>query len=182
VVLWLLSQVHMAPPEAVRESLQQELAMLSHARKDMPLLVLFSVVVPALVEELFFRGFLFGAVRRVCGGWTTIVGTALAFGLLHVVMGGALGLNQFLPSTLMGLILGWVRHQSGSLIPGMILHAVHNGLLMVAAPVLLEEYQLAAQSAQVPVEWVLAGIGGTALGTWLVWMGRRRNTPASVEA
>lgn len=87
--------------------------------------------VPGVVEELFFRGFLFSAVRARTNAANTIVITSLLFGLFHLV-----GLEGFSPerglvSTLMGFLLGWVAWRTGSVLPGMLLHGCHNALLIL---------------------------------------------------
>ena len=38
-------------------------------------------------------------------------------------------MERFIPSTLMGLIIGWVAYQTQSVLPGIVIHFVHNGLL-----------------------------------------------------
>jgi ABC-2 type transport system permease protein/sodium transport system permease protein len=87
-------------------------------------------LVPAVCEELYFRGFLFQSLRNVLGPWATIGVTAAVFGLFHVSVGDAVVVERLLPTLLMGLMLGWVRHHSGSLWPGMLLHVVHNSALL----------------------------------------------------
>ncbi|MEM9827374.1 MAG: CPBP family glutamic-type intramembrane protease, partial [Planctomycetota bacterium] len=95
-----------------------------------PLLILLTLAVtPAIIEELCFRGFLFSALLKVLPPRTVMVLTAFLFGGFHVVTGNMLLLERFLPTTLMGLLLGWVAYRTGSVIPGMVTHAVHNGLL-----------------------------------------------------
>ncbi|MEM6474482.1 MAG: CPBP family intramembrane glutamic endopeptidase, partial [Planctomycetota bacterium] len=39
--------------------------------------------------------------------------------------------ERILPSTLMGVLLGWVAWKSSSTVPSMLLHAVHNSTLLV---------------------------------------------------
>ncbi|HBN74591.1 MAG TPA: hypothetical protein DD473_01975, partial [Planctomycetaceae bacterium] len=58
--------------------------------KQIPLWVIIVAlgVIPGLCEEFFFRGFLFSGWRRSAGRMATICGTALAFGLFHVVLAG----------------------------------------------------------------------------------------------
>jgi ABC-2 type transport system permease protein/sodium transport system permease protein len=87
--------------------------------------------IPGVVEELFFRGYLFSALRARTSAAGTIVITSLLFGLFHLV-----GLEGFSPerglvSTLMGFLLGWVAWRTGSVLPGMLLHGCHNGLLIL---------------------------------------------------
>jgi hypothetical protein len=75
-----------------------------------------------VVEELLFRG----AVQRLlrpCGALYAVLGQAVLFAALH---GTAAQIAYALP---MGLLLGWSARRSGSLWPGMGLHALNNGIL-----------------------------------------------------
>jgi uncharacterized protein len=85
---------------------------------------------PAVLEEIAFRGIIFERLSRVLGereGWLV---QAAFFSVLH------LSPVIFLTHFVMGLIFGWLRMRTGSLIPGMILHASWN-----AAAIVLELYQ-----------------------------------------
>jgi ABC-2 type transport system permease protein/sodium transport system permease protein len=110
-------------------------------------------------EEMFFRGFFFTSLRTLFSPWKTIFATALLFGLFHVVAANVLEPERFLPSVFLGVVLGWVRYRSGSVMPCMLLHAVHNGLLLslvywrdslTAAGFGIEE------DAHIPFSWLLA--------------------------
>ena len=57
---------------------------------------------------------------------TAIVATAALFGLFHVLVRDALLLERFPPTALLGLVLGWLAYRTGSLWPGVLLHAIHN--------------------------------------------------------
>lgn len=84
-------------------------------------------VVAPVVEELTYRGLGFAAVRDASGAGAAIVVTALAFGLAH-------GLVIALPVlTIFGLILAWVRLRTGSIYPTIALHALFNGIALIAA-------------------------------------------------
>ena len=61
------------------------------------------------------------------GPWPALLVTGLAFGLAH---GLVLGLPVL---TFFGFTLAWLRWQSGSVIPGMIVHALFNGLALAVA-------------------------------------------------
>lgn len=92
------------------------------------LLAVFALA-PAVIEELCFRGYLFSALQDVLSPARTIAVTAVLFGLFHVLTGNALLIERFLPSTLMGIVIGWVAYRSNSVLPGIVIHFVHNGLL-----------------------------------------------------
>jgi sodium transport system permease protein len=141
-------------------------------------------IVPAVCEEFFFRGYLLSSLRSSMSPARAILVSSILFGMFHLVAVDRLHFERLVPSTVLGLILGWVCVRSGSALPGMLLHATHNSLLLAAA-----EYQkeLAAlglgldqstdlQSAGLPASWLVAGAVGTAIGFALVLLGTRRRT------
>ena len=87
------------------------------------------VLLPALVEELTFRGALQGALLRRRSVAGAILGSAVVFAAVHfdpVRLPGVL---------LLGLAYGWLTWRTGSLWPSMLAHAVNNGaavLLLLA--------------------------------------------------
>ena len=83
--------------------------------------------VAPFVEELTYRGLGFAAVRDAHGAAAAVVVTALAFGLAH-------GLVVALPVlTVFGAILAWLRLRTESVYPTMVLHALFNGIALIAA-------------------------------------------------
>jgi ABC-2 type transport system permease protein/sodium transport system permease protein len=113
-----------------KEQIAEAETMLARMRSASPWLILISMgLVPAIFEELCFRGFLFGALRTKLADDRTVIASSLLFGLFHeVFMPGRL-----LVSTFLGGVLGWVRLRTGSVLPGMLLHATHNCLLLTMA-------------------------------------------------
>ena len=73
------------------------------------------------VEELFFRGALHTALRSVGSTFTAVGTTALLFTLGHLEP------RTWLPIFTLAIALGYVRAQSGSLWPGLLLHGAFNG-------------------------------------------------------
>ncbi len=86
-------------------------------------------VVPALAEEWFFRGFVLSWLRARMRVGTAVLASALLFGAFHVFSPTMLSPERFLPTTLLGLVLGWLCVRTRSLWPGVVVHLVHNGLL-----------------------------------------------------
>ena len=84
-------------------------------------------------EEWFFRGYLLASLRGRMPDWQAILIAGLLFGLFHVVTPNVLAIERFLPSGFLGLVLGWVAVRCGSVLPSMLLHAVHNSLLLLAS-------------------------------------------------
>lgn len=82
-------------------------------------------VMPALLEELLFRGLMQGLLRSQ-GALFAIVGQAALFALLH---GDLSGILFALPA---GLVFGLLAEQSESILPGMLIHFVNNALAFAA--------------------------------------------------
>jgi uncharacterized protein len=84
-------------------------------------LVMVMCVQPAIVEELFFRYLTLGHFRRVMGDGAAIWVSAVMFGLAHIHI--PLSIPVLI---LVGVGLGYIRVYSGSMILPMILHGLHN--------------------------------------------------------
>ena len=90
-------------------------------------------VAPAVCEEFFFRGFLQNSIRARTSATKAVLSAAILFGLFHVIVKDALLFERLIPSTLMGVVLGIVFERSRSVFPGIVLHVVHNGLLVTVS-------------------------------------------------
>ncbi|MFP4071955.1 MAG: CPBP family intramembrane glutamic endopeptidase [Desulfovibrionales bacterium] len=91
-----------------------------------PLLLGGAVLIP-VVEEVFFRGFLFTGLRERYGWQRAMVISALLFALVHL---------QFLaipPIFVMGLIFAYLYQRSGSIWPATILHVAMNAMALGGA-------------------------------------------------
>jgi len=126
------------------------------------------VVVPALLEEWFFRGYLYGALRQHLGAAATVVVTGLLFGMAHWILNMEMGFSRQLPSFAMGLALGAVREASGSVFPGMLMHSCYNAFVIQLLP------ESSGQEITMEPWWLLAGAAGSAVGAGFVWWGRAR--------
>ena len=83
--------------------------------------------VAPVVEELTFRGIGF-ALLAPYGPWVAIITTGILFGAWH-------GLIVALPILAgFGIVLGWVRHATGSVYPCIALHAIFNGIAIASVP------------------------------------------------
>jgi ABC-2 type transport system permease protein/sodium transport system permease protein len=133
-------------------------------------------LIPAVFEELFFRGYLFSALRAHTGPATTVLGSAALFGLFHLFS----GLSQAVSATFMGLVLGWLCWQSRSVIPGLVVHALHDGFIMMVSYYEANLTQLGwfdPKQVHVPGIWLAAGAAGVGLGAALIYFGFRRRSP-----
>jgi membrane protease YdiL (CAAX protease family) len=81
-------------------------------------------VVAPVCEELFFRGFLFGALRRH-GLVVAALVSGVGFGLAHVASSP---IGFIVPLATLGIILALLYERTGSLYPPMALHALNNSI------------------------------------------------------
>ena len=100
----------------------------SHLVSVGPAALFVSVVLfPAVFEELYFRGAVLPLLTRRFGAVLGVVSSSLLFGLLH----GGEGLNSVVFATTLGLCLGALKHQSGSIHEAVIIHGLNNGAYFV---------------------------------------------------
>lgn len=84
--------------------------------------VFLMAAIPAVCEELTFRGFIFGGLIRGNSPLRAVLVTAVMFGVSHGV------LQQSLSATVIGVLLGWVALRTGSVLPGILIHFGINTL------------------------------------------------------
>jgi ABC-2 type transport system permease protein/sodium transport system permease protein len=135
--------------------------------------VVVMALIPAVFEELCFRGFFFGALRTRLDADRTLIVSSLLFGLFHeIFMPGRL-----LASTFLGGVLGWVRLRTNSVIPGMVLHATHNALLITLAyyrDFFIANDWLTEKREHLPATWLVAAAIGIVLSGGLLLASTRR--------
>lgn len=119
-------------------------------------------VMPAIAEELLFRG-AFQGLMRPCGSAAAIFAPALLFSVLH------LDLAQGLTAFACGVFLGWLAERSGSILPGMLLHLVNNTLAFLT--IYLRYYAPAEVSFGVELFILLFF---PAFGAWMICNARRQ--------
>ncbi len=89
-------------------------------------LLLLSVLAP-IVEELVFRGLLYGWIAGRWGGTAGLVVSSLAFAAAHYEPAHVV---LVLP---LGFLFGWLRRRTDSLLPSLFSHIVNNGFALLAA-------------------------------------------------
>lgn len=94
---------------------------------DRPLFwsIIFIAILPPIFEELAFRGFLFNQLQKVVSERVTIIATAFIFALIHFSF---ISLIWILP---FGLILGYIRSKYNTLWYGIIIHFIHNFIVLM---------------------------------------------------
>jgi membrane protease YdiL (CAAX protease family) len=97
---------------------------------------LVGVVIAPIVEEIFFRGFLFQGFRQRYGWVAAMLISSFIFAAAH------LDPVAFIPTFILGAVMAYVYHRSNSVWPGIILHFLVNAFAMCAAlaAVQLQDY------------------------------------------
>ena len=93
---------------------------------DVLINVLVIALIPAVCEEICFRGALQRVIIHITkNAWIGIVVTSILFSALHLQFQG------FLPRMFLGLILGAIYWYSGSLWPSILAHFVNNAIQVI---------------------------------------------------
>jgi len=87
-------------------------------------LTIFVSVFGPLVEEMFFRGFMYSAIKKRLGVLAAAVLSAVVFSLLHANIVG------FLPIMALGVLLAYLYETTGSLVASMTVHILHNSAII----------------------------------------------------
>ncbi len=106
-------------------ALQDVLTRLGTTGIGFILTLIAAAVIAPIAEETFFRGFMYGGLRGRIGTVGAMLVSTLFFTALH------LSIDQFIPIFFLGLFLAWLYEKTGSLYPGIILHASNNAISLV---------------------------------------------------
>ena len=117
----------------------------------------FVCAIAPMAEEFFFRGFVFGTLRRIparlgnrdLGPWVAAVLTGLLFGAAHL---GSAPAVYLIPLGFLGFVLCLIRWRTRSLYPCMALHSANNALALGVNQ----------------LHWTALPILGIVLASWLV--------------
>lgn len=80
------------------------------------------VIVAPVSEEILFRGYLLGKLRKYIPIWASILITSLLFGLVHFEW------NVSVDVFALSIVLCLLRVQTGRLWPSIVLHMIKNGI------------------------------------------------------
>jgi len=97
--------------------------------------ILFLAVTPALCEELAFRGFIQTSLEQRLKPYTAILVTSFFFAVTHGM------LQQSLSAFFGGIVIGVIAWRTGSILPCMLYHLTHNGILAVAMLLTVEHLE-----------------------------------------
>ncbi len=111
-----------------RQPLLQELHALidgQPASFSLPLNLLVFALLPAVCEELAFRGFLLTGLQKSFRTRTAVLLCSFLFALYHM------NVFRFLPAFFLGVVLGLLTVRSKSLVPAMMFSFLHNATLIL---------------------------------------------------
>jgi membrane protease YdiL (CAAX protease family) len=108
---------------------QMERALRPILEMPLPLRLLILAIVPAVCEELLYRGLVLQGARSTLGNASAVVLSAVTFAYMHNI-GSEEGLPRFVPQLAIGLLLGWMVIRTGSIWPAIVAHAIHNGIVI----------------------------------------------------
>jgi membrane protease YdiL (CAAX protease family) len=93
---------------------------------------LVGAILAPLVEEIFFRGFLFQGFRAKYGWLSAMLLSSAIFAAAH------LDLASLIPTFILGNLLAYLYHRSNSVWPGVVLHVLVNTFGLVSVYVLTQ--------------------------------------------
>jgi sodium transport system permease protein len=120
--------------------------------------VLAMAITPGICEELLFRGAVFGLLRKSVRPVTACLITGALFGLFHMSS------FRFLPTAALGVILCFLTLATGSILPAMALHALHNTVSIFVA-IYEDKLQL---------WYLIPALLSSACGLALIWRYRKQ--------
>jgi sodium transport system permease protein len=156
--------------EDTLRSLQPFAAALKEA--PLPYVLLLVALTPAICEELAFRGFILSGLRHMGHRWAAIILSSVFFGLTHGLI------QQSLAACTVGVVIGYIAVQTGSLLPGIFFHLTHNTMMVLAGRVTAEQLAdhsalrwlfRAADATEFGYHWYIAVIGGIVSIGVLLW-------------
>ena len=123
--LTVLQERILGSPRAVVESAQ----MMIETLRVLPVgsVIVLIALIPAVCEELLFRGFLLNSLSSSARKWTAILASAAVFGVFHFF------LFKFAVTAGLGVLLGYLCWQSRSVLTVIVAHFLHNALGALSA-------------------------------------------------
>ena len=107
-------------------TIQEAIPLVKYALIANPLAAFLSVVIVGpIVEEILFRGLIYGALEKRLRVTGAILVSSLFFALVH------LQVVYFIPIFCLGLVLGWARWKANSLGLPILIHVLNNGVALL---------------------------------------------------
>jgi membrane protease YdiL (CAAX protease family) len=109
--------------------LSQELMVLNSSNTilEFSQIVLFVSIIPAICEELLFRGYLMQSIRQLNSKSFAVIVSAFLFAAIHFNPIG------FLPIFAIGIFLGGLFYATGSIVPCILFHILNNLIVIISS-------------------------------------------------
>ncbi|MFD1738887.1 CPBP family intramembrane glutamic endopeptidase [Bacillus salitolerans] len=85
-----------------------------------------AALISPIYEEIFYRGFLYRFLRGKYGVTVSIFISSFIFMVVHIPTYNTLPVNF-----VTGVVFAWTYERSGSVIPGIIIHGIFNGIAII---------------------------------------------------
>ncbi|NQT46770.1 MAG: CPBP family intramembrane metalloprotease [Candidatus Omnitrophica bacterium] len=116
LVIFVVKLTHYEPPpQPILELLVKE-----ESQKLFLYSIFFVAMIGPILEEIFFRGFMYTAIKKRFGMWGALLITSFLFSALHANWVG------FLPIMALGMLLAYLYEKTGSLSASIAVHIMHN--------------------------------------------------------
>ena len=156
------------PPPSLAEAMKKVL-MLDDRNVSLGLAFFLVAFSPAVCEEALFRGFILSGLRSL-GQWPAVGVSALLFAVAHG------SVYRLLPTLFLGLLLGYAVWKTGSLLVGVVIHGINNGMAVWLAKAGGPAAKSLEGAQFLPLSWTAAAALVLLLGLVLL-----RLTPEPIE-
>ena len=130
-------------------------------------------LVPAICEELFFRGMVFKFAQSVFKKWwLSVLISSFLFAIFHT------SISEFVPIFLAGLVLGWVYYLTSSIWMNILLHLLFNGLQVLIGVYASPDLDKSLEAPGVVLGVFAAGLVLTVAGIFFLY---RKRTPLPLQ-
>ena len=156
----IFSEWILPAPKPMLEELRKSLIPTDGSRGFVATLFLVAAS-PAICEECLFRGPILRGLRTRFDAAAAVVLTAALFGLFH------LDIYRLIPTTVLGVLLGTIALESGSIVPAMVAHFCSNAMLVTLTSLHLDRH-METLSHRALTLIAVASLALTAAGVGLV--------------
>ncbi len=163
---------------AQEESMQLKAAILN---SDDPLVVFVNVLLmallPAVSEELFFRGVIMRVIyqgtRRI---HAAVPMAAIFFSVIHWEFDNFLGITFF------GMIMGYLYVYTGSIMVPIIFHFINNTIYILLSAYASDEFNQTINEGVGDIYWMIGGLGAMLIMLWLLKRGEGKGNWRFMQA
>lgn len=141
--------------------------------------LLLIALLPAVCEELLFRGFLLSSLEHTMKKRAAILTAAIVFGLYHM------NLVQTPTTALIGMALCYVAVQSESLLSGMLMHFFNNALSVTAGfypKQIARILPIFSENGVPALVLIVGGVGLCVLGVYIIKRSKNKTFPVESDA